>query len=120
MERKEAEEQEQGKKNSLAFSPRRVELDDLVYDRGVAESLADGVAHDLRVAAAGCVCVSFYVGRRHRRMRGCFALTADAGDRRRSSTVVRFRLAPPLSRDSHSSSNSMAMGIVCAPLWPIS
>jgi hypothetical protein len=43
------------RKNYLTFSPRRVELDDLVDDRGVAETLADGVSHDLRVAAAGCV-----------------------------------------------------------------
>jgi len=41
-------------KNSLTFSPRRVELDDLVYDGGVTKALADRVAHDLGVAAAGC------------------------------------------------------------------
>ena len=43
------------KKSLLTVSPRRVELDDLVDYRGVAEALTDGVAHDLRVAAAGCV-----------------------------------------------------------------
>ena len=43
------------KERSLTFSPRRVELDDLVDDGRVAEALADGVAHDLGVAAAGCV-----------------------------------------------------------------
>ena len=41
-------------KNYLTFSPRRVELDDLVYDGGVTKALADRVAHDLGVAAAGC------------------------------------------------------------------
>ena len=41
-------------KKTITFSPRRVQLDDLFDGRRVAETLADRVAHDLRVSAAGC------------------------------------------------------------------